>query len=89
MIYLLQKFLSHHDSQPYGENVSITAKIKNNGNQSAQNFITEFYIDTDSNNVVDLLLSSVTSSNLSSGDSISITSTSQIHSLQKKVLTCC
>ena len=41
-----------------GENVSITAKIKNNGSQSAQNFITEFYIDTDSNNVVDFLLSS-------------------------------
>ena len=70
-----------------GENVSITAKIKNNGNQIAQSFITEFYIDTDSNNVVDLLLSSVTSANLNSGDSISITANSQIQSLQKKVLT--
>ena len=70
-----------------GENVSITAKIKNNGNQIAQSFITEFYIDTDSNNVVHLLLSSVISANLNSGDSISITANSQIQSLQKKVLT--
>ncbi|MEO8232623.1 MAG: lamin tail domain-containing protein [Ignavibacteriota bacterium] len=70
-----------------GENVSITAKIKNNGNQSAQNFVTEFYIDTDSNNVVDLLLSSVTNANLNSGDSISITSTSQILNLGNRILT--
>lgn len=70
-----------------GENVSITAKIKNNGNQSAQNFITEFYIDTDSNNIVDLLLSSVSTASLNSGDSISITSSSQIQNLQNKILT--
>jgi hypothetical protein len=70
-----------------GENVSITAKVKNNGSQSAQSFVTEFYIDTDSNQVVDFLLSSVNSSNLNSGDSISITSSNQIQSLQKKVLT--
>ena len=70
-----------------GENISITAIIKNNGSQSAQSFITEFYIDTDSNNVVDFLLSSINSSNLNSGDSISITSSNQIQSLQKKVLT--
>jgi hypothetical protein len=70
-----------------GENVSITTKIKNNGSQTAQNFITEFYIDTDSNNVVDLLLSSVNSSNLNSGDSISVTSTSQLQNLQNKILT--
>ena len=77
----------HHGFQLNGDNVSITAKIKNNGSQTAQSFITEFYIDTDSNNVVDLLLSSVTSTNLNSGDSISITANSQIQSLQKKVLT--
>ena len=70
-----------------GDNVTIITKIKNNGNQTAQNFITEFYIDTDSNNVVDLLLSSVSSSGLTSGDSISITAALQIQSLQKRVLT--
>ena len=70
-----------------GDNVSITAKIKNNGNQVAQNFITEFYIDTDSNKVVDLLLNSVSSSNLNSDDSVLVTATSQIQNLQKEILT--
>ncbi len=70
-----------------GENVSITAKIKNNGNQSAQNFTVEFYVDTDSNNVADLILSSVTQQSLSSGDSVSITSTASIMNIQKQVLT--
>ena len=46
-----------------------------------------FYIDSDSNNVVDVLLSSVSSSNLNSGDSISITSTNTIQNLQKEILT--
>ncbi len=70
-----------------GDNVSISAKIKNNGNLTALNFTVEFYIDTDSNNVVDLLLSSINSSNLIFGDSISITSTLQIQNLQMKILT--
>lgn len=70
-----------------GDNVSISAKIKNNGNQTALNFTVEFYIDTDSNKVVDLLLSSINSSNLIFGDSISITSTLQIQNLQMKILT--
>ncbi len=67
-----------------GDDVSITAKIKNNGSVTAQNFITEFYIDTDSNNVIDKLLSFVTSSNLNSGDSVFVTSSSKIQSLQNK-----
>lgn len=70
-----------------GDNVSISAKVKNNGNQTALNFTVEFYIDTDSNNVADLLLSSINSSNLIFGDSISITSTLQIQNLQMKILT--
>jgi hypothetical protein len=69
-----------------GDDVSITAKIKNNGSFAAQNFTTEFYVDTDSNNVIDKLISSVNSSNLSSGDSVSVTSTSSILSLQRKTL---
>lgn len=70
-----------------GESVSVIAKIKNNGNQSAQDFTVEFYIDTDSNNVVDLLLSSINQLSLSSGDSISISSSAQILDLQKEILT--
>ena len=70
-----------------GESVSVIAKTKNNGNQPAQNFTVEFYIDTDSNNVVDLLLSSINQLSLSSGDSISISSSAQILDLQKQILT--
>ena len=70
-----------------GDNVSISAKIKNNGSVIAHNFITEFYIDSDSNNVVDKLISSINSSNLSAGDSISINSSSPILSLKSKILT--
>ncbi|MDY0083289.1 MAG: lamin tail domain-containing protein, partial [Ignavibacteriaceae bacterium] len=70
-----------------GDDISLTAKIKNNGNQTAQNFSVEFYIDSDSNDVVDLLLSSVTQQNLISGDSVSVTSTVKITNLQKKILT--
>ncbi len=68
------------------DDVLITAKIKNNGSVAAQNFTTEFYIDTDSNNVADKLLSYVTSTNLSSGDSILVVSSSPILSLQREVL---
>lgn len=69
------------------DNVSITAKIKNNGSRIAQNFTTNFYIDTDSNEIVNLLLSSVTTSSLNPGDLILITSDEQILSLQNKILT--
>jgi len=69
------------------DDVTIITKIKNNGNSSAQNFVAEFYVDTDSNNVVDLLLSSVNSSNLNASDSVSVSSSSKILSLQNKMLT--
>ncbi|QQS35576.1 MAG: lamin tail domain-containing protein [Ignavibacteriales bacterium] len=69
-----------------GDDVFISATIKNNGTLPASNFITEFYIDTDSNNIPDLLLSSVTSSTLLQSDSISINSQSAISSIQSKIL---
>lgn len=69
-----------------GDDVTITAKVKNNGTITAQNFITEFYVDSDSNNVVDKLISSVISSNLNSGDSALISSRSPIIALQRKTL---
>lgn len=69
-----------------GDDVLITAKIKNNGGVSATNFTTEFYIDSDSNNIVDKLISLVNSDNLNSGDSVSISSTTPIFSLQRKIL---
>lgn len=69
-----------------GEDVFIAAFIKNNGSSSAANFSVEFYIDTDTNNVVDRLLSVEEGLNLSSGDSVSIVSSSPITNLTQKVL---
>ncbi len=68
------------------DNVSVSAKIKNSGLNSASTFEVKFFIDTDSNNVVDQLLSSVSGTNLSSGDSTIVTSSVQIQNLQRKTL---
>ena len=70
-----------------GEDVFISAFIKNNGSSDANNFNVEFYFDTDSNNVVDQLLSLEVGLNLIAGDSINITSTMPIHNLTFKILT--
>lgn len=69
-----------------GDDVLIIADIKNSGSLSADIFSVEFYIDTDSNNVVDLLLSSADFSDLNPGDSISVTSGVPISNLQSKTL---
>ncbi|MEJ2102991.1 MAG: lamin tail domain-containing protein [Ignavibacteriaceae bacterium] len=69
-----------------GDNVFISASIKNNGSSAANNFSVEFYIDTDTNNVVDLLLSTESGLNLASGDSINISSSSPIQNITTKVL---
>jgi hypothetical protein len=69
-----------------GDDVFISAFVKNNGSSSVANFSVEFYIDTDTNNVVDLLLSVEESLSLSSGDSVSIISSSPIQNLTQKVL---
>jgi hypothetical protein len=69
-----------------GEDVFISAFIKNNGSSAANNFSVEFYIDTDTNNVVDLLLSSESGLSLSAGDSINITSSSPIENINSKIL---
>ena len=70
-----------------GDDVFVSAVIKNNGSSDANNFNVEFFIDTDSNNVVDHLLSIETGLGLASGDSANITSTFAIENLTSKVLT--
>ncbi|MCW9066053.1 MAG: lamin tail domain-containing protein, partial [Ignavibacteriaceae bacterium] len=70
-----------------GDDVFILVMIKNNGSSDANNFNVEFFIDTDSNNVVDHLLSIETNLGLASGDSAYITSTFAIENLTSKVLT--
>jgi hypothetical protein len=70
-----------------GDDVFVSAVIRNNGSSDANNFNVEFFIDTDSNNVVDHLLSIETGLGLTSGDSANITSTFAIENLTSKVLT--
>ena len=69
-----------------GDDVFISAFIRNNGSSGANNFNVEFYIDTDTNNVVDLLLSFETGLNLAAGDSVNVTSTSPIQNITSKIL---
>jgi len=70
-----------------GDDVFVSAFIRNNGSSDANNFNVEFYIDTDTNNVVDLLLSFETGLNLAAGDSVNVTSTSPIQNITSKILT--
>ncbi|MCK7521868.1 MAG: hypothetical protein MZV64_31415 [Ignavibacteriales bacterium] len=72
-----------------GDDVFISAFIRNNGSSNANNFNVEFYIDTDSNNVVDQLLSFETGLNLAAGDSANVTSTSPIQNINCKNFNCC
>lgn len=69
-----------------GDDVSVSAKVKNTGLNTASVFEIKFFVDTDSNNVVDQLLSLVSSSNLAAGDSIIISASSQIQNLQRRTL---
>ncbi|MCK7521982.1 MAG: lamin tail domain-containing protein [Ignavibacteriales bacterium] len=70
-----------------GENVFINAKVKNNGSSSANNFSLEFLVDTDSNLIVDQLLSRIDGLTLTANDSSSFVSTVPITNLRSKVLT--
>ena len=70
-----------------GDNVFISAKIKNNGSLSADNFSVEFYFDSDSNKVVDQLLEETTGLNLQPEDSLSIQTSNSLQNLQNKILT--
>ncbi len=70
-----------------GDDVFVSALVRNNGSSSANNFNVEFYIDSDSNNVVDQLLSREVSLSLSSGDSANVISTLPIENINSKILT--
>ncbi len=64
----------------------MNAKVKNNGSSSASNFSIEFYIDTDSNQIVDQLLSRIDGLTLGSADSSTFTSAVSINNLNSKIL---
>ncbi len=69
-----------------GDEVYVSAIVRNNGSSSANNFNVEFYIDTDSNNIVDQLLSREVSLALASGDSANVSSTLPIENINTKIL---
>lgn len=69
-----------------GEDVFINANIRNNGSSAAQNFSLQFFIDSDSNEVVDQILSEHTITTLAAGDSLFVQSSSPIINLNKKIL---
>ncbi len=69
-----------------GDNVNISAKIKNPGSQRSLSFDVRFYIDSDSNNVVDHLLGIAIGNNLESSDSIIILCPNELNNLSKKIL---
>ncbi len=69
-----------------GDDVFISAKIKNFGSSAAENISVQFIIDTDSNNVVDLLLDAQTISFFEADDSVTVTSASAISQIQNKIL---
>ena len=69
-----------------GDNVYLSAKIKNNGTAFAS-FNVSFYYDSDSDNIVDQLLSSESNFNLNPKDSLNITSENPINKVSNKILT--
>jgi len=69
-----------------GDDVFTNAFIKNNGSSSANNFSVEFYIDTDTNNVVDQLISVENNLTLAAGDSSTVTSLSPIQNINSEIL---
>ena len=70
-----------------GENVFINAKIKNNGSSSANNFSLEFLVDTDSNLIVDQLLSRIDGLTILVADSSSLVGEVLITNIRSKILT--
>ena len=70
-----------------GENVFITAVIKNKGSLIASGITAEFYIDSDSNNTADKLISSQEGLSLDINDSLLITSAVSFDNLSHEVLT--
>ncbi len=83
----ITKISSEPEFPVEGDNVFISAVIKNKGSETASNITVEFYFDSDSNNVVDKLLSSQSGTSLNSDDSVNIISDQSIQNLSSKVLT--
>lgn len=70
----------------FNENISLSAVVKNNGINSANNFAITFYFDSDSNQVIDTELETINGLSINSGDSIVATTNKKIQNLLNKTL---
>jgi hypothetical protein len=69
-----------------GENISLSAKVKNFGLTRSSTFLLRFYVDSDSNNVVDQLIGTASGGNVEASDSVIIACPNRINNLTKKLL---
>jgi hypothetical protein len=83
----ITKISSEPEFPVAGDNVFISVTIKNKGSQIASGIIVEFYLDSDSNNVIDQLLSSQSGIILEPEDSVYIISGQFIQNLSTGILT--
>lgn len=67
-------------------NVTVSAKVKNFGLNRSSSFQIKFFVDTDSNNIVDQLLGTANSNNIDPSDSLIISCPNNIQSITKKIL---
>jgi len=70
-----------------GDNVTPSLMVVNKGQSNANNFSVQFFVDSNSDNIPDQLLSTETELNLAGFDSAYINSSADIKNLQGKVLT--
>ena len=83
----IAKISSEPEFPVEGDNVFVSAVVKNKGSVAASDINVEFYFDSDSNNTVDMLLSSVTGISINPDDSVYIVSADSITNLTVKLLT--
>jgi hypothetical protein len=70
-----------------GDNIFLTATIKNFGSKTASNFKVEFFYDSNSDGKINKSLGTASSKNLQSGDSVIISSPNQISNIKSNILT--
>ena len=83
----ITKISSEPEFPVEGSNIFISAGIKNDGSLTASDLKVEFYIDSDSNQTIDRLLSSITGITLNPEDSVYIMSAQPIQDLSSGILT--
>jgi hypothetical protein len=83
----IAKIISEPEFPVEGDDVFISAVIKNKGSEPVSGITIKFYFDSDSNNVPDKLLSSQPGISISPDDSLYVISANAINSLTSVILT--